>query len=127
MRLPCWLHLLLNVNREREGKCRAPANLRLDPDSASVHLNDALRYSEPQAGAAFLASNGIVGLLELLKQVGLIGGGDAGTGVTDRHMECAFICFGLDGDFAGVGELDGIADEIYEDLSQATAVAVARR
>jgi hypothetical protein len=37
-----------------------------------VHLDDALGYSEPQAGAALLAGNGVVGLLKLLKQLGLI-------------------------------------------------------
>jgi hypothetical protein len=52
-----------------------------------VHLNDALRYSQPQAGAAFLLGYRIVGLLKLLEQPGLIGSGDARTGVTDRYME----------------------------------------
>ena len=34
-----------------------------------------------------VAGDRIVGLLELLKQLGLIGSGDAGTGVPDRYME----------------------------------------
>jgi hypothetical protein len=63
------------------------AGLRLDPDFASVHLNDALRYGEPQAGTALLLGNGVVGLLKLLKQLGLIGSRDARTGVMDRYME----------------------------------------
>jgi hypothetical protein len=33
--------LLLDDDREREGKCRALAGLRLDPDFAAMHLNDA--------------------------------------------------------------------------------------
>jgi hypothetical protein len=45
------------------------ADLRLDPDLAAVHLDDAFRYGEPQAGAAFLARDRIVGLLKLLKQL----------------------------------------------------------
>jgi hypothetical protein len=52
-----------------------------------VHLNDALRYGEPQAGTALLLGNGVVGLLKLLKQLDLIGGGDAWTGVADRYIE----------------------------------------
>ena len=52
-----------------------------------MHLDDALRYGEPQAGTALLLGDGIVGLLELLKQLGLIGSGDARTGVADRYME----------------------------------------
>jgi hypothetical protein len=35
--------------------------------------------------------------------------------------------FCLDGDFAGIGELDGIADEIDQDLRQAPSVAAGRR
>jgi hypothetical protein len=53
------------------------ARLRLDPDLAAVHLDDAFGNGEPQAGAAFLTRDRIVGLLELLKQLGLIGSGDA--------------------------------------------------
>ena len=34
--------------------------------------------------------------------------------------------FGLDGDFAGIGELDGVADEINQDLGQAAAVTMTR-
>jgi hypothetical protein len=65
-----------------------------------VHLNDALRYGEPQAGAALLAGDRVVRLLELLKQLGLIGSGDTGSGVADRDMECAIVCVSLDGNFA---------------------------
>jgi hypothetical protein len=41
------------------------ARLRLDPDLAAVHLDDAFGYSEAQAGAALLLGDGIVGLLKL--------------------------------------------------------------
>jgi hypothetical protein len=63
----CGLHLPLDDNRKREGKRGALAGLRLDPDFAAVHFDDALRYGEPQAGAALLARDRIVGLLKLLK------------------------------------------------------------
>jgi hypothetical protein len=88
-----------------------------------VHLDDALRYGEPQASAALLAGDGIVGLLELLKQLGLVGCGNARAGITDRYIECAIVRFGLNGDFARIGELDGVADEIDQDLGQAASVA----
>jgi hypothetical protein len=52
-----------------------------------MHLNDPLRYGESQACTALLACNRIVGLLELLKQLGLIGSGDTWAGVTDKDME----------------------------------------
>ena len=35
--------------------------------------------------------------------------------------------FRLDGDLAGISELNGVADEINQDLGQAAAVTVARR
>ena len=40
-------------------------------------------------------------------------------------MERAVVSFGLNGDFAGIGELDRVADEIDQHLRQATAVAAA--
>src|SRR5262249_51074140 len=79
--------LLLNDDRQCERKRRALAGLRLNPDFAPVHLNDALRYGKPQAGAALLAGDRIVGLLKLLEQLGLIGSGDARASVADRYME----------------------------------------
>src|SRR6516225_2739518 len=42
-------------------------------------------------------------------------------------MERAVVRFRLDGDLAGIGELDRVANEIDQDLRQATAIAVARR
>ena len=42
-------------------------------------------------------------------------------------MECAIVRLGLDGHFAGIGELDGVANEIDQHLGQAAAVTVARR
>ena len=50
-----------------------------------MHLDDAFGYGEPQAGATLLARDRIVGLLEFLEQLGLIGSGDAGpVSRTDR-------------------------------------------
>jgi len=92
-----------------------------------VHLNDALRYGETQTSPALLPRDCVVGLLELLKQLGLYTSGVSGAGVPNLHMECAIVGFGLDGHFTGVGELDGVADKINEDLGQAPPVAVARR
>ena len=75
--LRLYVDLLLNNNRKCERKCRALARLRLDPNPSAVHLDDALGDGQSQAGAALLAGNGIVGLLKLLKQPGLVGRGDA--------------------------------------------------
>ena len=79
--------LLLDDDRECERKCGALAWLRLDPDSAAVHLNDPLGDGESQTGATLLAGDGIVGLLKFLEQLGLIGSRDARSSVTDRYIE----------------------------------------
>src|SRR6516165_4893647 len=123
----CRFYLSLDNDRELEGKCRALARLQLDPDFAAVHLNDALRYSEPQAGATFFAGDRVVGLLKLLKQHRLIVSGDSRSGVADRDMECAIISFRIDRDFARIGELNRVADEIDQNLRQAAAITMTGR
>ena len=55
------------------------AGLRLDPNPSAVHLNDALGYGKAQASATLLAGDGIIGLLKLLTQLGLISSGNART------------------------------------------------
>ena len=77
----------LSDHWERKRKRLALPRLRLDPDLATVHLNDAFGYGESQAGATLLASDRIVGLLEFLKPLGLIGSRNPRTGVPDRDME----------------------------------------
>ena len=64
-----------------------------------MHLDDALGDRESQPGAALLARDRIVGLLELLEQLGLIGGGDAGAGIADRQIERPVARIGLDDHF----------------------------
>jgi hypothetical protein len=39
-------HLPFNYHRKRESECRALAGLRLDPDPAPVHLDNAFGYCE---------------------------------------------------------------------------------
>ena len=56
-----------------------------------MHLNDPLRDGQSQAGTALLAGDGIIGLLELLKQLGLIGSGDARASIANRYIECAIV------------------------------------
>jgi hypothetical protein len=47
--------------------------------------------------------------------------------VTDRYIECAIVRFGLDSHFAGIGEFDGISDQIDQNVLQAPALAAALR
>jgi|SRR5580704_1213234 hypothetical protein len=90
-----------------------------------MHLDNAFGYCEPQASTTFLARDRIVGLLELLKKLGLIGSGDAGPGVTHRQVECPFSCPTRYDYFPNVGEFYGVTDEIDHDLRQAATVTAA--
>ena len=76
-----------------------------------MHLNDAPGYGKPQAGATLLARNRIVGLLKLLKQLGLIGSGNARPRIPHRNLERAVVRCCFNHDFASIGELDGVADK----------------
>jgi hypothetical protein len=42
----CRFHLPFNYHRKRKRECRALTGLRLDPDPAAVHFDDAFRYGE---------------------------------------------------------------------------------
>src|SRR5262249_52099782 len=117
----------LNDDWKGESERGALPRLRLNPDFSSVHLNNALGYGQAQPSAALLAGDRIIGLLKLLKQLGLVGGGNARTGVADRDIECAIVCLGFDGNFAGIGELNSVADEINQDLRQTATVATSGR
>src|SRR5215831_15329590 len=74
---------------------RSRALLRLDPNAPAVHLDDALGDRQAETGAALLARDRAVGLLELLEDLGLIGSGDAGAGVADRNRERPFAAAAL--------------------------------
>src|SRR4051812_26600875 len=92
-----------------------------------MHLNDSPGNGESQAGAALRFGDRIVSLLEFLEQLLLVGLGDARAGVADRELVVAVLGRGLDGDLALVGELDGVADKIKQDLGEPALVAAARR
>ena len=66
--------------------------LGFDPDPAAMHLDDALGDRQPEPGAALLLRGRAVGLLELLEDLALIGGGDARPGVAHRRPERAVRC-----------------------------------
>ena len=112
-------------NLEREDRTVARAGVH--PEPATVHLDDPPRDGEPEPGAALGLGDRIVGLLELLEQLLLIGGIDSRSGVVHRHAERAIGRRDLDRHFAGVGELDRVADQIEQHLGQLLLVAVASR
>src|SRR5579862_409729 len=88
-----------------------------------MHLDDPLGDGEAEAGAALRLGRRIVGLMEFIENPLLLARGDAGPGIAHRNIEEAVRLGSGDGDLALVGEFDGIANEIEEDLSDAPLVA----
>src|SRR5262249_33701377 len=88
--------LYFDPHGQREIDRRSLALLRLDPNAPAVHLDDALGDRQAETRSALLAGNRAVGLLELLEDLGLIGGGNAGSGITYGHRERSVRYLGSD-------------------------------
>ena len=83
------------------------------------------RQAEPRP--ALLLGGGIVSLLEFLEDFGLVGGIDARSGVAHRERISPVARSGFDRHLAGIGEFDGIADDIEEYLGEPPLVAMGGR
>ena len=103
--------LSLDVDGNGEGEYRAAAQRGFDPQSPAMHLDDLLGNRQPESGAALLAGGG-VGLLKLVKDLGLVGLRDPGAGVVHRDGKRTIDRSRLDRDFAGISELDSITYEV---------------
>src|SRR5262249_23143373 len=99
----------------------------LDPDAPAVHLHDLLGDGEAEAGAAFGLGVGAVDLMKLLEDALLLVDGDARSRVSHTHGKMAVYHGRADAHLTLVGELDGIANEVEEDLGEALLVADANR
>ena len=105
-------------------------------DVAPHGARQAAGDGEPQPGAALAAAHGILGLLELGEQRGQRVGRDAHAGVLDRDGDLQVVVVGgrlgggglADGHehTARVGELDGVAEQVGDDLAHAHLVAQQR-
>jgi len=101
------------------------AEVALCPDGAAVLLDDGAADGEAEAGSAFLASVGGLDLLEAIEDGVEFVGGDAAAFVADFEQDGIGGGLGLDADGGGGGgELDGVGEEVGEDLEDAIAVAV---
>ncbi len=101
----------------------ALAGNALEPDPPAHEVGEGRADGEAEAGAAELPGDGAVGLGERLEDESLFFRGDAAAGVTDGEMEAGALVGelgGLDGegDAAGGGELNGVIDQVDEDLAQ---------
>jgi hypothetical protein len=92
-----------------------------------MNLDDALGDGEPEARAAFLAGDGVFGLLKFLEELHLIRGGNAGpVSRTDRSND-PLLAPALRTTLPRVGKLDGVAHEVAQNLRQSPLVTAAPR
>src|SRR5713226_1792723 len=78
-----------STHRQREGEGGPAARLALDPDPASMQLDELLRQGQAQARAFLLARLVAPHLAELLEDGGLVLGGDPDPGVGDGDLDRA--------------------------------------
>ena len=89
-----------------------------------MHPNDASGDREAKPGSALPLGCRIVRLLELFENLALIRPSDSRPSVTDGNCEGSVFRGRVDPDLALVGKLDGIADEVEQDLRKPTPVAM---
>lgn len=110
-----------------EGGGRADGGDRVQLDVSFHEVRKGAGDGETEAGAAKEASGGVVALLEGAEEIGEDLFLDADARVFD-HEDDAAAFFRVDGghgqlDEALLGEFDGVADEVGEDLADAAGVA----
>src|SRR5262249_14718019 len=119
-----WRPLLkLGASGELHLEGRALTQGRFDPDAATVHLNDLLGNCETETSAALGLGVGAVDLMELLEDARSLINGDAWPRIGYADVEVAVDRLGTHAHLSGVGELDGITDEIEQHLGEALLVA----
>ena len=102
-------------------KVEPQPRLRLGVDLTAVRLDEALADGETEAGAA-RALLERAELHELGEELGQLIFGDAGPGVLDGDDDILAAATGGDLDRALLGELDGVGDDVGDDLAQAALV-----
>ena len=111
--------------RHRDDEGRADAGFALDRDAAVHRLGEAAHDREAEAGAAEAARGRTVGLHEGLEQTVALLGGEADAGVGDPDAQptsprrLGRRALQREADRARLGELDGIAQQVEQDLLQA--------
>src|SRR5262245_61850871 len=100
---------------------------RFNPNASPVHLNDLFGDGKTNAGSALGLGTGVVDLVELLEYPGLLLDGYSRTRVAHTDGEVTIHGLGRDTHLTGIGELDGVADEVEQHLGEALLVAEADR
>ena len=103
-----------------------------DVDGAAHEFDQALADGESEAGTAETAGGGGVGLGERHEEAGDLFLGHADAGITDGKAEVGLSGDGMraldiEDDLAVLGELDGVANEVEEDLPETAGVGADAR
>ncbi|OPZ06763.1 MAG: hypothetical protein BWZ08_02215 [candidate division BRC1 bacterium ADurb.BinA292] len=99
----------------------------MQADRAAHQFDQVAGDGEAEAGSLVAAGGAAVGLREFLEDFLLLVGSDADAGVLDDDQQAAGLFgvdLGPDADGAFFGELDGVADEVDQDLLGAVEVGV---
>src|SRR5688572_19766476 len=103
-------------------KRAALSRLAFETDASAHHLGELHRNGQTEAGSAVLPRRRPIHLRERLEDECLLLGWNADAGVTDRQMELDLATLTLARHahyhFTRLGELDGVADQVDEDLAQ---------
>jgi hypothetical protein len=107
----------------RSSPCRASTPPRCDRRASQRSAGD----GQTKAGTALGLGVRAVDLMELLEDPILLIKRYARPGVCHRYSEMAVPCAGGDTDFASVGELDGVANQVEQHLREPLLVAKPNR
>ena len=102
--------------------------LAFEPDAPAHQLDQPPADGQAQPGAAVLARGGHVGLRERLEQLRRLLRRHADAGVAHGELELHLLAgaleqFDVEPDLAALGELDGVVDEVGQDLAEAERIA----
>lgn len=109
---------------EGDAEGGAAAEFAMDGDGATEGIHEAANDGQAQAATAEAAGGGGIGLDEGVKEAGDFAGFDAEAGVVDGEGDLVFVALGGDAevDVAGFGELDGVAEDVEQELAEALGV-----
>ena len=111
--------------RQHDVQRGSGAEVALRPDGAAVLLDDAAADGETETGSALLAGVGGFDLLEAVEDAVELVGRNAAAFVGDLEQDGVRGGFREDADGGGCGrELDGVGEEIGEDLEDAVGVTI---
>ncbi len=116
------------VERGGEVERAADVGRAVHPDAAAHHPHERRGDRQAEAGAAEFARRRSIGLAERLEDRRLLVGGHADAGIGHRKMQeralaAAHVLVDFDQDVPAVGELDRVAHQVAEHLSQANRIA----